>query len=491
MYSSLGDSLGLVNLQVTEAYGAFLRGQQLTESELSSILRRLQDVANRAPDLRMWLLLAVVFGESGYEGRALTLVQAVVRQMQVRGYRLYLVCAWFYTAYLAGRANNLALAHEAQQTAWKLASADDQRFLPLLPTHVVRDVVQTALRAGIDASAITHVLRRQIPDDATTVLLQLLTESQPTVRANAARLLGDLGATGAYAALRGLLKDRDAHVRQSAEDALSRLVYRPAYTLRVRALGGFALWRGDQEVRDRDWRSSKARQLFQILITERGKMLPREWILETLWPEMDTEAAANNLRVTINRMSKAIEPDRPDGAPSSYIVQQSDTFSFNLGCDYELDSLAFIRAAEDGRMADQHGQRQQAISAYRRAIGLYGGPYLPDNMYEDWTVVERERLVMSFNDTALRLGSLLLDEGLAHEAIGLAWRVLEHDQSQEDAYRLLMRSHTYLGERSTALRLYNRCVEVLQQELGVAPLNETVALFNAIREASEGRLLRE
>ena len=490
-FSALGDSLALANLQVTEVYGTLLRGQQLSESELSGALRRLQDTAGRTPDLRTWLLLAIAFGESGYEPRALILVQDIVRRMEERGYRLYLACGWLYLAFLAGRAGDTALAREAQQAGWGLFAADDHRFLPLLPTAVVREVTQAALRSGATPSAVVHILRRQIPDSATALLQQLLSESQPLVRANAARLLGELGATTAYIALRPLLKDRDANVRQSAEDALGQLIYRPAYTLRVRTLGAFALWRGDQEVRDRDWRSSKARQLFQILITERGKMLPREWILETLWPEMDLEAAANNLRVTINRMSKAIEPERPDGAPSSYIVQQSDTFSFNLGCDYELDSLAFVSAVDDGRGADQFGQRQQAIAAYRRAIGLYGGPYLPDNMYEDWTVVERERMVMLFNDTALRLGTLLLDEGLAHEAIGLAWRVLEHDRSQEDAYRLLMRSHSYLGERSTALRLYNRCVEALQQELGVEPLAETVALFSAIREAGEGRMQRE
>jgi len=103
-------------------------------------------------------------------------------------------------------------------------------------------------------------------------------------------------------------------------------------------------------------------------------------------------------------------------------------------------------------------------------------------MYEDWTVVERERLSMLFNDAAMRLGALLLEEGLAHEAIGLAWRVLENDRAHEEAYRLLMRAHASLGERSTALRLYSRCLTMLRDELGVEPLPETTALYNALRE---------
>ncbi|MDW8146724.1 MAG: BTAD domain-containing putative transcriptional regulator [Roseiflexaceae bacterium] len=302
------------------------------------------------------------------------------------------------------------------------------------------------------------------------------------MRAQAARLLGDVGAAVAYPALRTLLKDRNATVRQIAEESLNRLVYRPPYTLRIRMLGAFAVWRGDHEIRDREWRSSKARQLLQLLLTERGRALPRERVVEALWPDMEIDAATNNLRVTINRLSKALEPDRPDGAPSAYLIQQGETYAFNTASDHQIDVVEFIEAINEGRRADQRGQRAAAIAAYRRAIQLYGGPYLPDNMYEDWTVVERERLALAFIEAALRLGALLLDEGAIHEAIGLGWRVIEIDQTQEEAYRLLMRAHAALGERSTALRLYARCVNVLQQELGIAPLPETTALYHMLRD---------
>jgi DNA-binding SARP family transcriptional activator len=197
---------------------------------------------------------------------------------------------------------------------------------------------------------------------------------------------------------------------------------------------------------------------------------------------MEPEAAANNLRVTLNRLGKAIEPDRPEGAPPAYLLQQGDTYGFNPASDHQIDAAVFADAVGEGQRAARRGQRAAAINAFRRAIGLYGGPYLPDNMYEDWTVVERERLTMLFNDAAMRLGTLLLEEGLAHEAIGLGWRVLENDRAHEEAYRLLMRAHASLGERSTALRLYSRCVTMLHEELGVEPLPDTTALYNTLRE---------
>jgi ATP/maltotriose-dependent transcriptional regulator MalT/DNA-binding SARP family transcriptional activator len=473
----------LVDLQVIEVYGLLMRGQAAHAcAAVSSVLRRLQESGEATPDLRLWLMLALVLGEGGEHRRALALTHETIQQMHERGYRLFLASAHLYHAYLAGRCGDQVVRRDALRAGWEIVAADDQHYLPMLPLNALRDAIGAALREGIAPDTVGAVLRRQIPEHAVGVLEELLNEPAAAVRESAARLLGDLGVAAAYPALRALRKERDSTVRQAAEHALSRLVYRPPYMLRIRMLGTFSIWRGEHEVRDRDWRSSKARQLFQFLLTERGRILPRDRLLDTLWPEMDQEAANNNLRVTLNRVAKAIEPDRPDGAPPTYILQQGDTYSFNLNSDYQLDAADFAEAVAEGQRAERRGQRQSAISAFRRAAMLYGGPYLPDTMYEDWTVVERERLAMLFNDAALRLGRQLLAVGQAHEAIGLGWRILENDQAHEEAYRLLMRAHASLGERSTALRLYTRCVTMLREELGVDPLPETTMFYNSLRE---------
>jgi DNA-binding SARP family transcriptional activator len=446
------------------------------------VLRRLQETGDTTPDLRLWLLLVLVLGEGGEHQRALDLARDTAQQMRQHGYKLFLAVTLLYSAYLAEASGDQVSQPEALREGWELVAAGEMRFLPMLPAKALRAVALAGLREGLVPAAIGGVLRRQMPDQTTELFRGLLSEPNPLVRASAARLLGDIGATAAYPSLRALLKDRSAPVRQAAEEALGRLVYRPPYSLRVRMLGAFALWRGEHEVRDRDWRSGKARQLFQLLLTERGRALPRERVLDALWPEMDIDAGTNNLRVTLNRLNKALEPDRPDGAPPSYVVQQGDTYSFNSASNIQIDAADFAAAAAEGQRAERRGQRQAAVAAFRRAVALYGGPYLPDNTYEDWTAVERERLAMLFNDSALRLGALLLDEGAAHEVIGLCWRVLESDPTQEDAYRLLMRAHASLGERSSALRLYSRCVTVLRDELGVDPLPETTALYQSLRE---------
>jgi LuxR family maltose regulon positive regulatory protein len=474
----------LADIQALEVYSQLARGQAAninTHSILGSVMRRLQDPQSGSFDLRLWLLMAVVLGETGNYQQALELLDTTIRQMKQHQYRLFLACAHLYRAFLAAQTGDEALQHAELESGWLLMQAKDLHFLPMLPARAIRHGVVQAIRRRITPHIVGRVLHHQLGEEAVDLLQTLLGERDAHVRAHVARLLGMLGSAAAYVPLRALQKDKDAQVRHAAEHALGSLVYRPAYTLHIRTLGSFVLWRGDEEVRDRDWRSSKARQLFQLLLTERGRTVPRERLLDALWPELDAEAAANNLRVTLNRTSKAIEPDRPDGAPSSYILQQGDTFYFNVDSDYQLDAATFMAAVAEGQQADRQGQRARAVRLYRQAVAEYRGPYLPDALYEDWSVVERERLAMLFNDAALRLGALLLDEGHMHEAIGLAWRVLEQDQTHEEAYRLLMRAHASLGERSTALRVYERCVQALQTELGVEPLDETTALYQAIR----------
>ncbi len=483
LFHESGMSAELASVQLIELYAMAKSGRSAAVGNaIETALRAFDSSQTPHHDLRLRLLVALTFESIGETARALDVARQTVEAMERHGYRLYLATASLYVAALALRSGDQPLHADMLQRGWELAAAERADVLPLLPIDSLRAVAVAGLRAGIEVGMIAQLLPRQDPEHVVALLEALLGDDEPAVRTRAARILGGLGAASSYPALRVLLKDRSTQVRQAAEDALSRLVYRPSYGLKIRTLGAFSIWRGEIEVRDRDWRSSKARQLFQLLLTERGRMLSRDRVLETLWPDLEADAAANNLRVTINRLSKALEPDRPDGAPPTYLVSQAETYGFNMACEYELDAANFAAAVTEGQRADERGQRQIALLAFRRAIDLYGGQFLPDNLYEDWSVVERERLALLFNETAIRLGSLLLEEGHAHEAIGLAWRVLEQDRAQEDAYLLLMRAHASLGERSTALRLYARCVTALNDELGVTPMPATTTFYEQLRE---------
>ena len=60
-------------------------------------------------------------------------------------------------------------------------------------------------------------------------------------------------------------------------------------------------------------------------------------------------------------------------------------------------------------------------------------------------------------------------------------RVLAHDELQEDALRALMSALDQAGDRTAALRLYDRFTERLRKELKATPSAATVRIAHALR----------
>ena len=254
--------------------------------------------------------------------------------------------------------------------------------------------------------------------------------------------------------------------------------YHPGYTLRVQMLGTFRVWRGSQEIQAREWQREKARQLFQLLLTHRGHWVQREQICAALWPDADLEAAERQFKVTLNALNAALEPNRPPRVAPFFIRRQGLAYSFapSYGVWIDVDEFE-LRAAAAAASDDPDFARRNA----QIAVQLYRGDYLAESLYDPWTIEERERLLARYLAVAVRYAERLSAEGDQAEAIQLCEQVLRRDRCYEEAYQCLMRAHARAGSRSQALRSYSRCVHALQDELGMAPLPETNALYERLK----------
>jgi DNA-binding SARP family transcriptional activator len=67
-------------------------------------------------------------------------------------------------------------------------------------------------------------------------------------------------------------------------------------------------------------------------------------------------------------------------------------------------------------------------------------------------------------------------------AIGWGHRLLVCDPFQEHVHRELMRAHHAKGDRPAALHQFDLCADFLRRELGVAPMPETVTLYQTMRK---------
>ncbi|MCC9076905.1 bacterial transcriptional activator domain-containing protein [Litorilinea aerophila] len=263
--------------------------------------------------------------------------------------------------------------------------------------------------------------------------------------------------------------------------------------LRVQTLGGFRVWRYGEEILPGAWGREKALQLFQFFITNRSHYLHKEQIIDQLWPDLDARRGDRDFKVALNAVNKTLEPERTPWSEAQFIRRQG--LAYGLAMEYIwLDSDVFeLLIAAGNRLlspqpADSPGDEPAgetpadealAMRYLAAAVELYQGDYLPERRYEDWSVAERERLQVLALGTMTTLAGLYLPHNPL-ESVRLTQRVLAMDPVWEDAYRIQMRAYAAQGNRPLALRTYQQCVQVLQEEFAVDPLPETQELYRQI-----------
>jgi ATP/maltotriose-dependent transcriptional regulator MalT/DNA-binding SARP family transcriptional activator len=270
-----------------------------------------------------------------------------------------------------------------------------------------------------------------------------------------------------------------------AELGIPNPEHHPGFTLRLRTLGTFQVWRGRHEIASREWQREKARQLMQLLVTNRKRLLQKEQIIDLLWPDADADTAYRDFKVALNALFHALEPNRAARSGSFYILRQGAAYGLNLASGFWLDADEFESLVNRGLALGARGQEQEAQSLLQQALDLYQGDFLEDVPYEDWCTEERERLQVLY----LRAAEWLAQHASRWEdyegCIHLCDRIIARDHCWEEAYRLLMYCYYRLGNRPKAMRVYDKCMLILQEELGIKPMPTTQQLYDRIRRSSD------
>lgn len=272
---------------------------------------------------------------------------------------------------------------------------------------------------------------------------------------------------------------RTLGARLLGEPELERLVARRGRPVcRVRLFGGLDVTVGDITIAERDWAKRKARLLFAVLVSERGRDVARDRILDHLWPELDEERARNNFYVTWSAMKSALGTDEPK-KPSPY-VQSARGRCRVLTEAVRSDIDEFEESLAAARVADVEGDLDAAISAYQHVSAVYRGDLLPGDVYDDWFSAARDRYRSDFVDAMLRLSDRLLQRDDPYEALVYARRGLQVDPIREDLYQAALRCQIAAGQRSGAVETFIACKTQLSEELGLDPSADTMALYQQV-----------
>ena len=212
---------------------------------------------------------------------------------------------------------------------------------------------------------------------------------------------------------------------------------------------------------------ARNRSLLAYLCLHRGRPLSRDLLIGTFWPDLPEAVARRRLSQALWRIRQAL-------APLDCLLTEGDTVQLHPNLPLRLDVEQFtahhIRCLKDN--ADTLAHCESCLAYYK---GEFMAGY-----YDDWILVERERLRELFIVTLERLIEGLKAQGEYEMALAHARRLASEDPWREEAHREVMRLCYLLDRHAEALRQFAICRQVLADELDAPPAPETVALATEI-----------
>lgn len=249
--------------------------------------------------------------------------------------------------------------------------------------------------------------------------------------------------------------------------------------LSIYTLGSFEVHRDGHVVSDIMWKTQKNKHLCKILLTHAGHALPKERLMEWLWSDLEPDAAVRNLRVAVSQLRKALEPDLPKGAKSSYVLTTDAGYAWNTTQDVWLDADEFEKLC--ARFDLDAGLEDHQLEYAKRAKALYRGPYLEEDRYEDWATARREQLQLAYFDLLAKLAEAHARLGRYQQALAHCREILRADPCCESVWAQLMLYLHCSGNQAEALRAYGQCARILSRELDVEPNLQLQQLHDHIR----------
>jgi LuxR family transcriptional regulator, maltose regulon positive regulatory protein len=236
------------------------------------------------------------------------------------------------------------------------------------------------------------------------------------------------------------------------------------WPIQIRTLGRFEVQADDQLLEIRGKSQRKPLSLLKAMLVSRNGV-EIDVLLDRYWPDLDGDAARNAFDLAVHRLRKFLKHK------NAVVVSQGRL----LLNDRAVWVDAFVLAG----LGDANYAHEVSVDHVGRLLRLYRGPFLADEV-DPWMFAARERLRSKFLRCVGELGDMLKAARSHAAETDLYQRVLEIEPLAEQVYRSLMHCLIAQGRQAEALRVYQRCEEVLSTLLRAQPSAPTRDLYTSI-----------
>jgi predicted ATPase/DNA-binding SARP family transcriptional activator len=209
----------------------------------------------------------------------------------------------------------------------------------------------------------------------------------------------------------------------------------------------------------------------------------RDLLTTLIWPEFDTARGRRNLRRELSLLRSEVAPE--------LIEADRSRVAFGNQLDITVDLHEFIEATEGLDPEDVDAARSLlpvAVERLKGAVELHHLRFLesfslPDSPdFDDWQYLQAEELERRLATALQVLIQYSRTHKLSEQSLAYGQRWLDLDRLNEAAHRSLIEDFARAGQWAAAQRQLDRCVQLLADELGLEPENETLDLARQVRD---------
>jgi DNA-binding SARP family transcriptional activator len=232
-------------------------------------------------------------------------------------------------------------------------------------------------------------------------------------------------------------------------------------------------------IKDSQWKSKRAKSFLKLLVAHDGQKLARERAMEILWPDRESADLRAMFNSMLHRVRKVLEPQPAPGKDIFCIHQEGDLIALNSDLVW-TDVRQFLAHVDRAAQLKSGDEPAELMKEYERTVSLYQGDFLPEDLYSDWAAELRDRLRAQFLRVLEDAGELADSRGEKTKALQFYEKRFLADSCSEKACRWLMVRYLSAGQRSEAIRTYERCERALSRDMDLEPEEKTKKLYRSI-----------
>jgi DNA-binding SARP family transcriptional activator/predicted ATPase len=207
----------------------------------------------------------------------------------------------------------------------------------------------------------------------------------------------------------------------------------------------------------------------------------RETLAALLWPESDARRASASLRNSLWSLKQVLG--------EGWLDVTGENIGLNVEANVWIDVAQFRRllasCAEHDHSRDD--VCSECLPPLTDAVILYRDDFLAGftladcPQFDEWQFFQGQELRQELTGALQRLVQWYIGQEELEAALSYGRRWVSLDPLHEPAQRELIRLYAMAGQRAAALRQYEECVSLLEEELSIPPEAATTSLYEAIR----------